>query len=144
MKVLKCVMLVDDNQDDNFYHERIIKNNDLATIVIAKNSARDALDYIKSDKYIIGTKPTLLFLDINMPGMNGWEFLEEYCKLNIELQKRLIIVMLTTSDRSEDVEKAKTYNVVSDYVVKPLTKEKMEAIIDKYFTDEEFCKTLIC
>ena len=58
--------------------------------------------------------------------MNGWEFLEEYNRLDKELQSRAIIIMLTTSQNADDVAKAKTWSFVSDYITKPLTKEKMK------------------
>jgi CheY-like chemotaxis protein len=130
---LKCVMLVDDNHDDNFFHEREIKKNNLATIVITKNTGLEALEYLKSKKNITDMHPDLIFLDINMPGMNGWEFLKEYNRLDKELQSQIIIIMLTTSDNPDDESKAKTWDFVSDYITKPLTKEIMGDIIKNYF-----------
>ena len=126
-------MLVDDNPDDNFYHERVIKKSDAADIVVAKQTAMAALDYLKSKKDNSDTHPNLIFLDINMPGMNGWEFLEEYYKLDKQFQSRAIVVMLTTSDNPDDKTKAKLFNGVSDFKTKPLTKEMLEDISDKYF-----------
>lgn len=126
-------MLVDDNLDDNFFHEREIKKNNLATIVVAKNTGLEALEYLKSKKDIIHLQPDLIFLDINMPGMNGWEFLKEYNRLGKKLQSNVIIIMLTTSDNPDDETRSKTWNFVSDYITKPLTKEIMEDIIKKYF-----------
>jgi CheY-like chemotaxis protein len=123
-------MLIDDNADDNFFHEREIKKADLENIVITKNSGMAALEYLKSKKE---PHSDLIFLDINMPGMNGWEFLQEYNKLDKELQSRAIIIMLTTSENPDDQAKAKTWSFVSDYITKPLTKKIMEDIINKYF-----------
>ena len=126
-------MLVDDNPDDNFYHERVIKRNDAADIVVAKQTAMDALKYLKSKKDNSETHPNLIFLDINMPGMNGWEFLVEYYKLDKQFKSKAIVVMLTTSDNPDDKMKAKLFNGVSDFKTKPLTKEMLEDITDKYF-----------
>jgi CheY-like chemotaxis protein len=132
-KELRCIMLVDDNHDDNFFHEREIKKNNLAINVIAKKTGLEALDYLKSKKVIPNMQPDLIFLDINMPGMNGWEFLKEYNQLDIKLHSEVIIIMLTTSDNPDDEAKAKTWDFVSDYITKPLTKEKMEVIVNRYF-----------
>jgi CheY-like chemotaxis protein len=132
-KDLRCIMLVDDNQDDNFFHEREIKKTNLAINVIAKKTGLEALDYLKSKKVIAYMQPDLIFLDINMPGMNGWEFLKEYNQLDNKLQSEVIVIMLTTSDNPDDESKAKTWDFVSDYITKPLTKEKMEVIVNKYF-----------
>lgn len=126
-------MLVDDNHDDNFFHEREIKKNNLTTIVIVKNTGLEALEYLKSKKNIAYVQPDLIFLDINMPGMNGWEFLKEYNRLDKKLQSNVIIIMLTTSDNPDDEARSKTWNFVSDYITKPLTREIMEDIIKKYF-----------
>ncbi|PIQ07612.1 MAG: hypothetical protein COW71_16105 [Ignavibacteriales bacterium CG18_big_fil_WC_8_21_14_2_50_31_20] len=128
-----CIMLVDDDKNDNFFHEREIKKNNIETIVIVEESGTGALKYLKSmiDKKKI--EPALIFLDINMPGMNGWEFLEEYNNLPKEIQSKVMIIMLTTSVRPEDIERAESYEFVLDYITKPLTKEKMKDINDKYF-----------
>ena len=123
-------MLIDDNADDNFFHEREIKKNELAPIVVTKNSGTTALEYLKLKKE---PHSDLIFLDINMPVMNGWEFLKEYNQLDKVLQSHAIIIMLTTSDNADDVAKANTYSFVSDYITKPLTKEIMRDIIIKYF-----------
>jgi CheY-like chemotaxis protein len=130
-------MLVDDNEHDNFFHEREIKKSNHETVVIVKKSGLEALEYLKSKNTVEDFKPDLIFLDINMPGMNGWEFLKEYNKLSKEIQSRVIIVMLTTSDNPDDCLKAKSWTFVSDYITKPLTREKVEDIINSHF-DEEY------
>ncbi len=123
-------MLIDDSPDDNFFHKREIRKADLTTTVITENSGREALEYLRSKKE---PHSDLIFLDINMPGMNGWEFLEEYNKLGKELQCQAIIIMLTTSENSDDIAKSKTFSSISDYITKPLTKEILSEIIEKYF-----------
>ena len=126
-------MLVDDNHNDNFFHEREIKKTNSETIVIEKNTGLEALEYIKSKKENNVLLPDLIFLDINMPGMNGWDFLQEYERLDKELQSRVVIIMLTSSDNDDDVGRAKAWSFVSDYITKPLTEEIMSGIIKKYF-----------
>ena len=126
-------MLIDDNADDNFIHTRVIKKSDAAVNVIAKQTALGALEYLKSKKNDKGAHPDLIFLDINMPGMNGWEFLEEYNKLEEQLQSRAVIVMLTTSENPDDKLKAKASNITSDFRTKPLTKAMLEEILNQYF-----------
>lgn len=125
-----CIMLVDDDEDDNFFHEREITQNKFANTVIIKNSGKKALEYLKTK-----TDPLtdLIFLDINMPVMSGWEFLNEYERLDKEMQSKAIIIMLSTSQNPTDIAKSKTWNFVSDYVTKPLTKAIMEGILVKYF-----------
>ncbi|HTJ50186.1 MAG TPA: response regulator [Cyclobacteriaceae bacterium] len=128
IKKLNCIMLIDDNPDDNFFHERVIKKCDAAENVIIMQSASVALEYLKSKPAI---SPDLIFLDINMPGMNGWEFLNEYNMLDKSLQHQVIIIMLTTSENPDD--QIKAVNITTDFKTKPLTKVMLEEIITKYF-----------
>jgi len=130
---LRCILLIDDNPDDNFFHERVIKKNNAAEIVVAKQTGVDALAYLKSEKDDEDLHPELIFLDINMPGMNGWEFLEEYNKLDEKSKSRAIVVMLTTSDNPDDKQKSAMMNIASDFRTKPLTGEMLEEIVNKYF-----------
>jgi len=125
-------MLIDDNSDDNFFHERVIKKSNAANTVIAKQTAMGALEYLKSQNNS-GPHPDLIFLDINMPGMNGWDFLEKYNMLDKKLQNRAIVVMLTTSDNPDDKRKAKAFNFASDFKTKPLTPGMLKEVINKFF-----------
>ena len=126
-------MLVDDNPDDNFFHERVIKKNNIAEIVVAQQTGRDALEYLKMEKENENLHPDLIFLDINMPGMNGWEFLEEYGKLDEKFKSRAVVIMLTTSENPDDKLKAEAMNAASEFKTKPLTKEMLDEIMEKYF-----------
>ena len=126
-------MLVDDDPDDNFFHERVIKKSDAANTVIAKQTGMAALEYLTSKSDHSDTHPDLIFLDINMPGMNGWEFLEEYNKLDKQLQSHAVVVMLTTSGNPDDRMKAELLSGVSDFKTKPLTREMLAEILGKYF-----------
>lgn len=129
-------MLIDDNPDDNYFHERVIKKNNAADIVIAQESALDALDYLKSKSNHEHLHPDLILLDINMPGMNGWEFLEEDKKLDQDLQSKMVVIMLTTSESPEDKAFAKTQNILADFRSKPLTKEMLDEILNKYYSSQ--------
>jgi CheY-like chemotaxis protein len=130
---LNCIMLIDDNPDDNFFHEREIKKSNCEITVIKKNSAVAGLDYLKANKDVAFKLPDIILLDINMPGMNGWEFLDEYNLLAKKLQSKVVIIMLTTSENSGDMKNAKSNNYVSDFITKPMTKDIMNNIIAKYF-----------
>ena len=129
-----CIMLVDDNPDDNFFHAREIKKHNPENTVVTKTAAPEALEYLRSQETKV-CHPDLIFLDINMPGMNGWEFLEEYNRLDKEAQGRAIIIMLTTSENPDDVAKAKGWSFVSEYRSKPLTNTIMQDVMRKYFAD---------
>jgi CheY-like chemotaxis protein len=129
-KELKCIMLVDDDIHDNFFNIRAINKAKPSVTIIEKNSGPDALEYLKSDK----PRPDLIFLDINMPIMDGWAFLGECSRLDEELLKGVMIMMLTSSKNPTDELRANAWALVSGFVNKPLTKEIMEDIISKLFT----------
>ena len=132
-KELKIIMLVDDDQNDNFFHEREIKKINPAITVIEKRTGLDGLEYLKLNKENKEVVPDLIFLDINMPILDGWDFLEKYNQFDKELQDLVVIIMLSTSGYPEDIARAMSYSCVSDYIIKPLTKEKLESINRKYF-----------
>jgi len=125
-------MLVDDNIHDIFFHERTIWKNNSANNIVAKQTGEAALQYLKEEIAHKNAPPDLLFLDINMPRMNGWEFLEEYEKLDKEFKSKTVVVVLTTSSNDDEGEKAKALNCISDFKTKPLTTLMLDEIIDKY------------
>jgi CheY-like chemotaxis protein len=71
MKNVHCIMLIDDNTDDNYFHERTIRKSGLQSIIIVMESAEAALEYLKAKHEHPDAHPDLIFLDINMPGMDG-------------------------------------------------------------------------
>jgi CheY-like chemotaxis protein len=131
MKIsLKQIMLIDDNPDDNFFHIREIKKVIPDISIITKHSALDALQYLNSNPEEL---PGLIFLDINMPVMNGWDFLEEFRRIDDSLKKIITIIMLSTFDNLNDIQKAESFENITGLIEKPLTNEKMKENILKYF-----------
>lgn len=126
-------MLIDDNDDDNFYHRIIIDEAGIAGHVQVAGSGIEAIDYLKNGDLI----PELIFLDINMPKMNGWEFLIEYNKLNLHQDSMVIIIMLTTSLNPADREHAKHIAAINGFETKPLTEEIINKIINNHFPEIE-------
>ena len=126
-------MLVDDNPDDNFFHERVIRKFDATIRVVVMESAKDALQHLRDKHLHEELHPDLIFLDINMPAMNGWEFLDEYRELDALLQDNIVVIMLTTSDNPDDRERAKLKLLTTEFLTKPLTKEMLVTIKGKYF-----------
>lgn len=134
MKIkLNSVLLIDDDESTNFLHEIIIKKSGITEQVIAKQSGKAALDYLQSKDNGLYPQPDLIFLDINMPGMNGWEFLEEYKKLDKEQQGKLVVVMLTTSLNPGDEERAQSMSEIDDFKNKPLSVEMLHDVMEKNF-----------
>ena len=134
---LNCVLVIDDDEATNFFTHMILEGSGCTRHIKIAQSGQEALDYLiqseagnDPDTY---PGPDLIFLDINMPAMDGWEFLEEYKKLQI--MNRIIVVMLTTSLFPEDKLKSENMPEISGFEHKPLTAEKVAAVVEKYFTN---------
>ena len=122
---INCVLFVDDNPLTNFLNRKLLSEVSNSTQVIAIESAEGLLDFLKREGNYQKEKavPNIIFLDINMPRMDGFEFLEHYNQLESDLVKDILIVFLTTSIRNRDRSKAFDNDFVYDFVAKPLTEE---------------------
>lgn len=134
-QIFESVMLIDDNEHDNYFHERAIEELGCTKTVVTITSGQEALDFLQNCKKNNLTPPELIFLDINMPGMNGWEFLEEYTKLHHLQKGEVVVIMLTTSVHPEDEKKALEFNEISYFLNKPLTAEYLTKIIKEFFSE---------
>jgi CheY-like chemotaxis protein len=129
-------MLIDDDKITNFIHKRIIKHSDIDVPIKINYNGPEALDYLKKmrshseDEF---PRPGIIFLDLNMPGMDGWNFIDEYKKLSSVKKEKIIIAILTTSLNPDDENTAKKIPEVRMYIKKPLTIEKLEKTIDHCF-----------
>jgi CheY-like chemotaxis protein len=129
MTDIKSLFLIDDDRIFNMIHTRIIHNTDYNINIQPFHNARHALkvlrELVESDPFHF---PDLIFLDINMPGMDGWEFLEEFGKLPESAAGNCEVVMLSSSIDPMDIEKSKTYSKVKVFVSKPLTPGKLQTL----------------
>lgn len=136
---LQSVLVIDDDEPTNFLNQLIIEKSGYARHVKAVQSGQDALDYLANS--CAGSQensvPDLIFLDINMPAMNGWEFLEKYKSLDPEKRGKVMVVMLTTSLFPEDKHRADEIPEVSCFENKPLTLEKLDKILDRFFNSSQ-------
>ncbi|OFX58130.1 MAG: histidine kinase [Bacteroidetes bacterium GWA2_30_7] len=135
---LKSILLIDDDDATNFYNSYIIKKTEITEKIDVALNGKDAIEFLtnkgkffsESNNY---PSPSLILLDINMPVMNGWSFLEEYKKLDPAQKAEIVIVMLTTSLNPDDLLKAESYTDIKEFKNKPLTSEILWEIYDKYF-----------
>jgi len=122
------VMLVDDNDTDNFISKRIIEITKFAKRVEVKNSGKSALEYLEREKLNAHNLPDIIFLDINMPIVDGFVFLFEFEMFPEELKNKCKIVILSSSDNKRDIEKIVDNNYVVKFVTKPLTESALTEI----------------
>lgn len=126
------ILIIDDDQINNFLFSRIIKITGVSESTETVTSAQKGLTLLEQKINAGEPLPDIIFLDINMPLMNGWEFLDKYQKLPLQARREINLYMLSSSDYHEDINKAKSYEDVVDYITKPLTKEILFKIKEDY------------
>jgi CheY-like chemotaxis protein len=130
-KKLQCVLLIDDDEVTNFLNRKVIEYSKITEHVEVKLNGQEALDYLTDKENT--ELPCLILLDINMPVMDGWEFMKAYTHVAKDLRKQMNIVMLSTSTNPDDIKRAATLPNVKAFKSKPLTSEMLNEILNTYF-----------
>ena len=125
----KKAMVIDDNQIDLYIAEMVMATTGFAEKVISVSSAKEALTYLKPLYENPEELPDHIFLDINMPEMTGFDFLDEYQHLPENIRKKCIIMMLTTSLDEDDRMQAERSQFVRKFLNKPLDKDKLAQLM---------------
>lgn len=127
MKKINCILLVDDDHATNYLNKVIVSRLGIAKHVFEVADGQEALDFILQEGIFANKSkdypaPDLIILDVNMTIIDGFEFLDKYHKLPSKVQTAKII-LLSTSDRKTDLQRARKYPRVVDYIVKPVKRE---------------------
>ncbi|MBA6314626.1 response regulator [Cellulophaga baltica] len=123
--------IVDDDDIYQFTVIKTIKALNLAKKIIAFSDGEEALDFMIKNLHKDEELPDVILLDINMPIMDGFQFMEEYVKIKPKLGKKITIYMVSSSVDTVDIERAKKISEISDYIIKPIKKGELKAIVDK-------------
>lgn len=129
MKKVPICCIIDDDPIFIYGTKRIIKQVDFSDQIMVYNNGQEAIEGLNA---IINTQqplPDVIFLDLNMPIMDGWEFLEEFDKLTDHNLKRIIVYIISSSVDPRDLERIKNYKQVTNYILKPVTHEDLEHIL---------------
>ena len=128
MATYKSVMLIDDNEIDNIINEKIIEANSFADNILVFQTGQEALDFLNNNQNDEEVLPEIVFLDINMPIMDGFQFLEDFEKFSETVLEKCKIIMLSSSISPKDIDRAASSKYVKKYLNKPLNARYLEAI----------------
>jgi CheY-like chemotaxis protein len=128
----KDILLVDDDSIANFLIERIVLSTGLARNISKALNGREALKVFT--EHSSGSLPEVVLLDLNMPIMNGFEFLQAYNNLSFEDKDHVLIILVTSSNNPSDIEKAKELGI-KYYLTKPISADTIKGILMKEFED---------
>lgn len=131
MTALKQLTIIDDDDVFVFLTSRMLEKYKLVDLIKIFDNGYDALVYIKNNLDNFEALPDIILLDLSMPIMDGWQFLEEYVKINPRIGKKITIFICSSSISPDDFARAKNINAVSDFIIKPMTKERLIEMIKK-------------
>ncbi len=126
-------MLIDDNEIDNLINQKMIEAANICDRIFVHTGAKSAIEFLKNmEKLAIATKegflPEIIFLDIDMPLMDGFQFLDEFEKLSENTREHCKVIMLTSSLNPMDMQKAKKNKLITKYLNKPLSQENLKKL----------------
>jgi CheY-like chemotaxis protein len=129
MRVNEKICIIDDDEIYIFLMKKSLSAMGISNEVISFLNGADALEELTQIKNENGELPGIILLDINMPIMDGWEFLTEFRKVNANNYKKIPIYIVSSSIANEDFEKSKTFPEILDYLSKPVELETLESIL---------------
>jgi len=136
-QLLDLILLVDDDETTNHVNKRLLSRLNIAHEIKVLENGKQALDYLKTacgpDKVSGTICPDLIFLDIKMPVMDGFSFLEAYEQTHLDQQNPIVIMMLTSSASFYDLERLKQYKKVKRHLSKALTESDVKEILKEHF-----------
>jgi CheY-like chemotaxis protein len=129
MNPVKTLTLIDDDDIFVYLTRRTIEQTKLIELIRVFGNGLDALDFLKENINNVDALPEIILLDLSMPIMDGWQFLEEFTLLNPSIGKKITIYICSSSISPDDINRAKSINEVSDYIIKPITMDRLIDLI---------------
>lgn len=120
----KTIYLIDDDKIYQFTSKKILSAIGAASCLHSFENGKLAIDFIEANLNNPAVLPDVIFLDINMPIVDGWQFLEFFQELQPKIPKKVTLYMVTSSVDSEDIAAAKTYPAITEYIMKPVGKDQ--------------------
>jgi len=124
-----AILLVDDDESTNYLHTMYLEEWEVTESIHTALNGQEAIDFLKTNEEFRSSAKSLILLDVNMPIMNGFEFLEQYETLPEEFKATIVVVMLTSSLHAKDQATARGFGDLGGYINKPLSYERMVEIM---------------
>lgn len=131
MKKIACTLLVDDNDNTNFLHQMVLEDMDIGGEILVATNGMEAIELIQKRLATGQASPDLMLLDINMPVMDGFEFMAAFKELEFEDHQPLIIAMLTIALKTEDVKELQ-HSTAVEFLKKPLIEQSLREVLKKH------------
>jgi len=128
MKKLKDVCIIDDDHIFIYGIKRLMKEVNFGEDILVYENGKEALNGLKLHSEAGKQLPSIIFLDLNMPIMNGWDFLDDFCKINASELNNTVVYIISSSVDPRDLVRIKSYSIVKDYILKPVTANDLEVI----------------
>ncbi len=129
MRMIDIACIIDDDSIYVFGLKKIIEMNNLCKNILVFKNGEEALKYLAPLVTTSEEFPDVILLDINMPVLDGWGFLDEFTKLKPKINKKVTLYMVSSSVNQEDIDKANKYEQVSDYIIKPINIDELKRIM---------------
>lgn len=129
MKTIRTLSIIDDDEIFVFLTKIAIQQTNLINLIKVFGNGLDAINFLKENIDNPASLPEIILLDLSMPIMDGWEFIEEYLLLLPKLSRKITIYIVSSTISPFDIVKAKSISAVTDFIIKPITKEKLIEIV---------------
>ena len=129
MKKASTLCIIDDDSVYQFLTTKVVSESKSIELIGTFSSGLEAIEFFKKNKNALDKLPDIIFLDLTMPIMDGWDFLREYSDIQPTIDKKITLYIVTSSISPTDMTRAKSISVVKDVIVKPVTKEKINYLL---------------
>jgi CheY-like chemotaxis protein len=127
------ILVIDDDTIYQYTAKKTIEAIGLSANISFCSNGEEALDYIESSLKSFDLIPDVILLDVNMPVMNGWDFLKAYNKIKNKINKKITIYVVSSSEDESDIENSRKFEIVEGYMVKPILKEQFSQILSTLY-----------
>ena len=130
MESIDTLCIVDDDSIFQFITQKVVEKTKLVKKIKVFSNGLEAIEFLKSVREDPEELPDVILLDLAMPVLNGWDFIEEYVALRPSLGKQILLYIVSSSIDPADIERAKSISEVTDFIIKPVTREKFVALVE--------------